>query len=79
MDELGSGRQLGPAVRSALATLRSAPVRPLPVVDAVLGWVVVESRRFRRAAPAPPLGLRVRVRDVVLVGGACACGLALFV
>jgi hypothetical protein len=78
MDELGSGRQLGPAVRSALATLRSAPARPLPVVDAVLGWVVAESRRFRRAAPAPPMGLRVRVRDVVLVVGACACALALF-
>jgi hypothetical protein len=78
MDELGSGSQLGPAVRSALATLSKAPRRPLAVADAVLGWVVVESRRFRRAAPAPPMELRARVRDVVLVAGACACGLAFF-
>ena len=79
MDELGSGRQLGPAVRSVLATLRMAPPRPIPVVDAVLGWVVEESRRFRPAAPAPPMLLRARLRDVALVASAVACGLALLV
>jgi hypothetical protein len=77
MDELGSGKQLEPAVRSVFAALRSAPLRPLPVTDAVLGWVVVESRRFRRAAPAPPLSLRARALDVALVVLAAACGLAL--
>ncbi len=79
MDELGTGSQLGPAVRSVLATLQGAPKRPLPVADAVLGWVVAESRRFRRAAPAPPLILRTRARDVALVVSAAACVLALFV
>ena len=78
MDELGSGRQLGPAVRSALATLRSVPARPLPVVDAALGWVVVESRRFRRAAPAAPMRLRARVGDVALVVAVAACALTFF-
>jgi hypothetical protein len=78
MSELGSGRQLGPSVRAALVTIQGARKRPLPFVDSVLGWVMSESRRFRRAAPAPPLALRARVRDVALVASACACGAALF-
>ena len=78
MDELGSGKQLGFAVRSVFAALRSTPLRPLPVTDAVLGWVVVESGRFRRAAPAPPLRLQAGTLDVVLVVGSLACGLTLF-
>jgi hypothetical protein len=77
MDELGSGKQLGPAVRSVFGTLRSTPVRPLPVTDAVLGWVVTESRKFRRAAPAPPLKLRARALDVAVVALAAGCALAL--
>ena len=78
MDELGSGRQLGPSVRSVLATLGAVPrARPLPVVDAVLGWVVAEARQFRPAAPGAPLELRARARDAVLVAGAAACALAL--
>jgi hypothetical protein len=77
MDELGSGKQLGSAVRSVFAALRSTPVRPLPVTDAVLGWVVVESGRFRRAVPAPPLSLRTGPLDLALIASAVACGLAL--
>jgi hypothetical protein len=79
MDELGSGRQLGSAARSVLASLRAVPPRPMPVVDAVLGWVVEESRRFRPATPAPSLALRARLRDAALVVTAAACGLALLV
>jgi hypothetical protein len=79
MDELGSGRQLGAAARSVLDALRSVPVRPVPVVDAVLGWVVAESRRFRRAAPAPPMALRARALDAALVGALLACGLAVLI
>jgi hypothetical protein len=79
MDELGSGRQLGSAVRSVLATLRDAPPRPMPVVDAVLGWVVEEARRFRPATPGAPLRLRARLRDVALVAAAAACAGALLV
>ena len=50
MGELGSGRELGAAARSVLAALRSVPAKTVPVVDAVLGWVAFESRRFRPAA-----------------------------
>ena len=77
MDELGSGRQLGASVRSVLATLGSVHLRPLPVLDAVLGWVVAEARRFQPAAPAAPLALRLRMIDVLLVATAAACGVAL--
>jgi hypothetical protein len=77
MDELGSGRQLGASVRSVLTTLGSVRLRPLPVLDAVLGWVVAEARNFRPAAPAAPLDLRLRALDLVLVAGAAACGAAL--
>jgi hypothetical protein len=77
MDELGSGKQLGAAVGSLLATLRSTRIRPLPVIDAVLGWVVRESRRFRRAAPAPPMLLRASLLDAALIAGTCACAAAL--
>jgi hypothetical protein len=78
MDELGSGRQLGPAARSVLASLRAVPPRPMPVVDAVLGWVVEESQRFRPTLPSVPLDLRARMRDVILVAAVAACGAALF-
>ena len=67
LDELGSGKQLGPAVRSMVGALRATPARPVPVMDAVLGWVAAESRRFRPAEPAQPIALRTRARDVVLV------------
>lgn len=77
MDELGSGKQLVPAVRSVFDRLKAAPVRPMPVVDTVLGWVVAESRRFRRAAPGEPMRLRAHARDVALVVLVLACGLAL--
>jgi hypothetical protein len=77
MDELGSGKQLGPAVRSVAATLGSTPLRPVPVTDAVLGWVVVESRRFHPAAPAPPMRLRARALDVALIVFVLGCALAL--
>jgi hypothetical protein len=77
MDELGSGRQLGPGVRSMLGALRSVPTRPIPVLDAVLGWVVVESDRFRPALPGAPAPLRARARDLALVVSAVAAGGAL--
>jgi hypothetical protein len=72
LDELGSGKQLGPAVRSVFAALRSTPARPLPVTDAVLGWVAAESLRFRPVEPAPASVLHARVRDVALVALAAA-------
>jgi hypothetical protein len=78
MDDLGTGRQLGSAVRAVLAALRTVERRPIPVLDAVLGWVAAESRRFRPGAIEPPLRLRARAVDLALVALAVAPGAALF-
>jgi hypothetical protein len=67
LDELGTGRQLGPAAGSALEALRPVDKRPLPVLDAVLAWVAAEAGRFRAAAAVASPRLRIRAVDVVLV------------
>jgi hypothetical protein len=72
MGELGSGRELAPAARSLLGALRAVPAKTVPVVDAVLGWVAFESRRFRPAAAEVHAGLRLRALDVALVALALA-------
>ena len=72
MDELGSGRQLGAAARSVHAALRSVPARAEPVLDAVLGWVAFEARRFRPMVIHEQPHLRAGVADAVLVALAIA-------
>jgi hypothetical protein len=72
MDQLGSGGQLGRAGREAAAALSGVKARPRPVVDAALGWVEAEARRFRPAPPAIPAVLHVAVADYVLVALAIA-------
>jgi hypothetical protein len=69
MDQLGSGRQLGRAGREAAAALRGVRPRPRPVVDAALGWVESEARRFEPAPPAIPMALRASALDAALVAG----------
>ncbi|HZO58629.1 MAG TPA: hypothetical protein VFB51_02960 [Solirubrobacterales bacterium] len=78
MDDLGTGRQLWSAARSVLDALGSVERRPVPILDAVLGWVAAESRRFRPDAAEPPLRLRFRAVDAALVALAVAPGAALF-
>ena len=61
----GSARRAGWRPRAgrcsdALATCRGSP---LPILDAVLGWVADRSARFAPSAPAPPLALRLRALD----------------
>jgi hypothetical protein len=72
LDALGSARELGPAARSVADALRAVPKQPMPVLDAVLGWVATESARFRGTARLPRPLLSVRVRDFVLVALAAA-------
>ena len=67
MDQLGSGRQLGRAGREAAAAMRGVRPRPRPVVDAALGWVEAEARRFHPAPPVVPAVLHAAVADYVLV------------
>jgi hypothetical protein len=48
------------------------PKRPVPFLDAVLGWVVRESTEHR-PPPAPAhLALRTRARDALLIALAVA-------
>ena len=67
MDQLGSGGQLGRAGREAAAALKGVRARPRPVVDAALGWVEAESRRFHPAAPAKAAVLRAAAADYLLI------------
>ncbi len=78
MDDLGSGRQLGSAARSVLTALGEVERKPIPVLDAVLGWVAAESRRFRLGAAEPALRLRARAVDLALVALTIAPAAALF-
>ena len=77
LDSLGAGGPLAPSGRALLRALGAARKRPLAIVDAVLGWVVVESARF----VAPPAEARARLRlgapDVALVAAAAAPALVL--
>jgi hypothetical protein len=47
LDEIGSEGRLMAAARALGDSLRGVPVRPLPVVDAVLDWVMRESAGYR--------------------------------
>jgi hypothetical protein len=67
LDELASERELGPAARSVVATVRSVPKRPVPLLDAVLKWVAVESGRFRASPPRSAPNLALRPIDIALV------------
>jgi hypothetical protein len=78
MDDLGTGRQLGSAARSVVAALGEVERRMVPMLDAVLGWVAAESRRFRPGAAESPMLLRVRAADVALVALTIAPGAVLF-
>lgn len=72
LDELGSAPRLLAAGRSLFEALGLVRKRPLPVVDAVLGWVRSESARFRVAPSGAPPRIAVRPRDGVLVALAVA-------
>lgn len=77
LDDLGAEGRLAAAGRSLLEALRPVRKRPLPLVDAVLGWVAAESARFSRPASAPALPLALGARDVLLVVLATAPALGL--
>lgn len=67
LDELGATPRLAAAGRALFASLRPVRKRPLPVADAVLGWVRLEADRFRAAGPTQAARVRLRPRDAVLV------------
>ena len=77
LDTIGSEGRLAAAGRTLMSSLGAAPMRPVEMMDAVLAWAAAEAGRFRSADPAPPLRLRARAVDGVLLLGAVAPGAAL--
>jgi hypothetical protein len=77
LDAIASEGRLAAAGRALASELRAVPMRPVPVLDAVLGWVVREARAFRPPPAPPPLSLSARPRDWILVLLAAAPALAL--
>lgn len=77
LEELGTEARLAPSGSALLGAMRSARKRPVPLLDAVLGWVAAESDRFRGRLLPTTARLRLGRRDVALVAAAAAPALAL--
>jgi hypothetical protein len=77
LDAIGSEGRLAASGRALVDALSAVPRRPVPILDAVLGWVAERSARFAPSAPAPPLVLRARLLDIALITTAAAPALAL--
>jgi hypothetical protein len=70
LDSIASEGRLAAAGRSLAARLSSSANRPLPLLDAVLTWVIAESAALRPTAGARSLVLRARPRDWALMATA---------
>ena len=78
LDGIASEGRLAAAGRTLAAELKTVPMRPVPILDAVLGWVVREAAAFRPPSARPPaVALAIGPRDWVLVLLAAAPVLAL--
>jgi hypothetical protein len=77
LDQIASEGRLAAAARALEQQLRGVPKRAIPFVDAVLGWVVTESRAVRPTQPKQPLSLRARPADGLLLIAALLPALAL--
>ena len=77
LDAIASERRLGDTARSLAALVGEAPMRPRALLDAVLAWVVRESRAFRPVPPEQPPRLRTRAADWALLASALAPFLAI--
>jgi len=72
LDELGSAPRLLPAGRSLFDALGAVRTRPLPIVDAVLGWVKREAGGFHPATADVAPRIALSARDGALVALAAA-------
>ncbi|MGI8750152.1 MAG: hypothetical protein ACR2J6_06340 [Thermoleophilaceae bacterium] len=78
LDHIGSEGHLARAGRSLVDLADKAPLRPKPLVDAVLAWVFDQAGRFRPATPPAAPVMRTRLVDVALVVAAASPGVVLF-
>jgi hypothetical protein len=77
MEGLDPGPRLVAAARAAADRFADVPLAPVPLVDAVIGWVAAESAGFRTGAGAAREPLRLRAPDALLVALTLAPGLTL--
>ena len=77
LDGLGSATALTDSGRRLIARAENVPTRPVPLTDAVIGWVAAEAGRHAAGEPAPSATLRARRRDGVLVALVAATALTL--
>jgi hypothetical protein len=77
LDGIGSEGRIAAAGRALLARLEGVPTRPVPFVDAVLGWVAAEAAAVGRIEAPAGAPLHVRPLDVVLAASALLPALAL--
>ena len=66
LDQIASEGRLAAAARALERQMRGVDKAPLPILDAVLQWVVRESTAFIAPPPRRPLSLRLRLADVLL-------------
>jgi hypothetical protein len=67
LDQIASEGRLAAAARTFEQQLRGVPKRPLPLVDAVLQWVVKEAGEVRPRPAKRSLTLKLRPADAVLL------------
>ena len=67
LEGLDAGPRLIAAGRAAAERFADVPLKPLPIVDAVIAWTAAESARLRSGAGAPRRPLRMRAPDALLV------------
>jgi hypothetical protein len=77
LDAIGGEGRMAAAGRSLIAALSGVRHRPVPVLDAVLGWVTAEAARFRPLPPADRPRLKVGAVDALLVASLAVPALAL--
>jgi hypothetical protein len=77
LDQIASEGRLAAAARALERQLQGVEKRPVPFLDAVLGWVVRESSAFRSRSPRRSHTLRVRPADALLIIAAVAPAAAL--
>jgi hypothetical protein len=72
LNQISAEGRLAAAGRALLDQLSGVRKRPMPFVDAVIGWVVKESEAFSPAPSPAQQTLRLRGRDWVLITVAAA-------
>lgn len=79
LDSIGSEGRLADSGRALLDSLGRVRMRPVEMMDAVLGWTAAESARYRAGDVVPVLGLRLRAIDLALLVAALAPALVFVV